>query len=145
MLLLLRPKHWFAVVLFCGAAIAQDSVSVTVTRLATVQTFALGGVGYVGVFSKGASDFNYIMSQPEPVAVLAFEELYATGNSQGKAYALAGMKKLNYNRFREWLAETQSSSQEVKVMSGCMISRKALSKIAMQIDRKEFGFWLQPR
>jgi hypothetical protein len=50
------------------------------------------------------------------------------------------MKKLNQNRFEEWLAGTQSSSQRVKLMRGCMISRKALSDIAMQIDRKEFGF-----
>src|SRR5512133_2077997 len=99
-------------------------------ELATVQTFAFGAVGYAGVTPKGETDFKFLASQPHSVAVAAFEKVYASGNPQGKSYALAGMKKLNQSRFKELLATTHSSSEQVEVIRGCIMSHETLSDVA---------------
>jgi len=51
------------------------------------------------VTSKGEIDFKFVLAQPKPTALDAFERLYAIGNSQGKSYALSGLKKLAPERF----------------------------------------------
>ena len=127
--------------LFCGvAALADDSLDAAVKRLSTVETFAFGGVGYLGVPSKGEIDFKVVLSKPQPVALAAFENLYAMGNPQGKSYALSGLKKLNSNRFKELLASAEGSTDEVEVMRGCIMSHELLRDVAEQIDRGKFRF-----
>jgi hypothetical protein len=71
-------------------------------RLATVSAFAFGAVGFAGVTSKGEIDFRFILSRSEPIALAAFEKLFVAGNFQAKAYALAGIKKLNSNRSKNY-------------------------------------------
>jgi hypothetical protein len=90
--------------------------------------------------SKGEIDFKVILSQPQATALSAFEKLYATGNPQGKSYALSGMKKLNPQRFKELLAALGTSTDEVEVMRGCIVSRVPLLDIATQIERGKFRF-----
>jgi hypothetical protein len=127
--------------LLCSVAVrADDSVASAIKRLSTVERFAFGGVGYAGVTSKGEIDFKMILSQPQATALSAFEELYATGNPQGKSYALSGMKKLNPQRFKELLAALGTSTDEVEVMRGCIVSHEPLLDIAKQIERGKFRF-----
>jgi hypothetical protein len=59
---------------------------------------------------------------------------YASGNPQGKAYALTGTKQLSPHRFTELLAALAKSSDKVKVMRGCIGAHEALRDIAKQID-----------
>ncbi|HYL72816.1 MAG TPA: hypothetical protein VEU96_01350 [Bryobacteraceae bacterium] len=110
-----------------------------VKRLAIVSTFAFGGVGYAGVTSKGETDFKFVLSQPAPVALAAFEKLYAVGNPQAKSYALAGIKKLNLDRYKELVAIVGAADQ-VEVMRGCIVTRQSLRKVAKEIDGGEFRF-----
>jgi hypothetical protein len=127
--------------LFCGTAASADKhIEAAVKRLGSVGTFAFGGVGYAGVTSKGEIDFKFVLSQPPPVALAAFEKLYADANPQGKSYALSGMKKLNPNRFKELLATLGASTDEVEVMRGCVISHESLREVAKQIDGGKFRF-----
>ena len=51
--------------------------------------FAMGGVGFAGITSKGEEDFRLLLQSPE--AAKAFDDLYAHGNGPGKAYALLGL------------------------------------------------------
>jgi hypothetical protein len=111
-----------------------------VKRLSAVEKFAFGGVGFAGVASKGEIDFKFVLSQPEPVALTAFEKLYGTGNPQGKSYALAGIKKLNPRRFRDLLTTAGGSTEEVEVMRGCIVSHESLGDTAKQIDHRKFTF-----
>lgn len=67
------------------ASFGDDSVDSAVKRLSNVEIFAFGGVGYGGVTSKGEIDFNLVLAQPPPIALTAFEKLYATGNPQEKS------------------------------------------------------------
>ena len=126
----------------CGVTplLANDSVDAAVNRLSTVEKFAFGGVGYAGVTSKGEIDFKFVLAQPQSTALSAFEKLYATGNTQGKSYALAGIKKLAPQRFKELAAAIAKSTDEVEVMRGCIVSHEALRDVAKQIDQGKFRF-----
>jgi hypothetical protein len=127
--------------LLCGvAAFADDSLDAALKRLSTVGQFAFGGVGDAGVTSKGEIDFKVVLSQPQPVALTAFEKLYATGGPQAKSYALSGIKKLNPSRFKVLLASAEASTDEVEVMRGCVISHELLRDVAKQIDLGKFRF-----
>jgi hypothetical protein len=121
--------------LLYGVAVrADERLDAAVKRLASVSTFAFGGVGFAGVTSKGEIDFKFVLSQSVPVALAAFENLYANGNPQAKAYALAGIKKLNLDRFKQLLPIAGASTDEVMVMRGCILSHEPLRKIAQCIS-----------
>src|SRR5437016_13946888 len=85
--------------------LADDTVDTALNRLSTVEQFAFGGVGYAGVTSKGETDFKFVLAQPKPTALKAFERLYAIGNPQGKSYALSGLKRLAPERFAQHVAQ----------------------------------------
>lgn len=124
-----------------GSAFADDSVDAAVERLSQVGTFAIGGIGFAGVISKGEIDFRLVLAQPEPTALNTFEQLFATDNPQAKAYALFGIKLLNPSRFRELMALTATSKEQVSVMSGCVGFRKPLRVLAKQIEQGAFPFF----
>src|SRR5262249_29058013 len=108
--------------------------------LSAAERFAFGGVGYAGATSKGEIDFNFVLSQPEAVALAAFEKVYATGNPQGKSYALTGIKKLNPRRFRQLLASTGGVTEKVEVWRVCIFSQEPLGEVAQQSDDRRFRF-----
>jgi hypothetical protein len=138
---MLRPSKWCVAVLLllCGIASAgDDSIDSAVKRLSSVEIFAFGGIGYGGVTSKGEIDFKLVLAQPPTVALTAFEKLYATGNPQGKSYALTGIRKLNPSRFRDLLASARTSTEKVEIERGCIISHELLPDVAKQIDRGNF-------
>jgi hypothetical protein len=120
--------------------LADDTVDAAVNRLSTVERFAFGGVGYAGVTSKGETDFKFVLAQPKPTALNAFERLYAIGNPQGKSYALSGLKKLAPERFAKLVATFAKSTEEVEVMRGCIVSHESLPEVAKQIGRGKFLF-----
>ena len=109
-------------------------------RLSTVERFAFGGVGYAGETSKGETDSKFVLAQPKPTALNAFERLYAIGNPQGKSYALSGLKKLAPERFAELVATLAKSTEEVEVMRGCIVSHEPLPEVAKQIGQRKFRF-----
>jgi hypothetical protein len=140
-MLSVRSSNWCVAILFllCGIAVhADDPVDSAARRLSNVEIFAFGGVGYTGVTSKGEIDFKLVLAQP--VALAAFEKLYATGNPQAKSYALSGIKKLNPSRFKDLLASVGASTDEVVVERGCIVSHESLREVAKQIDRGKFRF-----
>jgi hypothetical protein len=117
---------------------ADGQLNAAIKRLTNVSTFAFGGVGFLGVQSEGETDFKVVMSRPRFVALTAFEKLYVGGNTQGKGYALAGIKRLNNARFKELLAMARQSSDKVAVMRGCVMSQEPLGGVAQQIADGKF-------
>jgi hypothetical protein len=105
-----------------------------------VRQFAFGGVSAAGVTSKGEKDFKFVLAQPKPTALDAFERLYAIGNPQGKSYALSGLKKLAPQRFAGLLPTLEKSTDEVEVVRGCVISHEPLPEVVRQIDQGKFRF-----
>ncbi len=139
-----QKKGLFAILLLFGGirALAADPVEDAVQNLSAVKVFALGGVGFAGRTSTGEINLRVLISQPDAVAFPALERLYATANPEGRAYALAGLKKRNPDRFREILADAEGSTESVVVMLGCIRSTTPLGIIASQIDRGDFSRWL---
>ncbi len=119
---------------------ADEHLDAVVKRMASVSIFAFGGVGYAGVTSKGEIDFKFLLSQSAPVALAAFEKLYANGNPQAKSYALAGIKKLNLNKYKELLVIAGTATDKVQVMRGCISFQESLQNVAKEIDGGEFQF-----
>jgi hypothetical protein len=50
------------------------------------------------------------------------------------SYALAGMRKLDRKRYAELLVSVRASDVTVQTMSGCIISKERLRKIADDLD-----------
>jgi hypothetical protein len=92
------------------AASGQPSDS-TFERIAKVDRFAFGGIGYAGITSQGEKDYKLILSRPSAVA--DFERLLSVGNPQAKSYALVGIHALNPNRFKELSRSLHDSKEEV--------------------------------
>ncbi len=111
---------------------AQDLAASALKRMADTP-FAFGGVGYAGQTSKGEIDFHVLLAQPTEVALRSFEKLYATGNTEAKAYALAGIRELNPEEFNQLVESAQGSKQQVTTMEGCLVTDRMLTEIAADL------------
>jgi hypothetical protein len=129
----------------CTVAPAQDTLSATVKSLAKTGVFAFGGVGFIGNISQGEIDFRVIQSQPTAVALASFETVYATGDSAARSYALAGIRQLDGERFKEILQSLDNSPEKVLTMEGCVMETHGLAEIAKAIDAGSYDDWLKPR
>ncbi len=109
----------------------------TVQHLAKVHQFAIGGVGFAGQTSEGEKQFRLILQDAEAAA--AFDDLYAHGNNEAKAYALLGLHQLNPARFQEIYASLSNSGEELETMQGCIISKAKLKEVARQISEGGFS------
>lgn len=118
--------------LLVSIARAGDSVDPVLDRLAKVDRFAFGGTGYAGVISSGEKDYRVILSRPS--ALLDFEKLFAMGNSQGKSYALMGIRALDPSRFKQISRPLRGSTEEVVTQSGCIVYHESLGAVLKRID-----------
>jgi hypothetical protein len=118
--------------LFVSIAYAGDSVDPVLDRLAKVDRFAFGGTGFAGVISSGEKDYRVILSRPS--ARLDFEKLFVIGNSQGKSYALMGIRTLDPGRFKQISRPLRGSSEEVVTQSGCIVYHESLGTVLNRID-----------
>lgn len=127
----------FSVFLACASAasIAQstENLDLTIRRIAKVEVFAFGGVGFAGVISPGEKDYQLILSRPSAEA--DFEKLLVIGNPQAQCYALVGLRQLNPEKFFKALAASQRSSQaEVSTMHGCLMWHETMTAIVERIQ-----------
>jgi len=105
-------------------------------RLKNIDRFALEPVGYAAITSEGESDFRILMHQDKSQALAQLEKLYAEGNPQAKAYALAGLHILNPERFNELNAVLPKIT--VYTESGCIGSTEPLASVAKEIASGAF-------
>ncbi len=126
---------------FGNAPKAEDPHK-SVERLSATNMFAFGGTGFAGVTSQGEKDLRVVLAQPRSAALAALNDLYASGDVQAKLYAIAGMRKLKSDRYREVLGEAEKSGVEVRVMRGCIVSKRPFSEVARSIDRGVFDAFL---
>jgi len=118
--------------LFVSIASAGDSVDPVLERLAKVDRFAFGGTGYAGVISSGEKDYRVILSRPS--ALPDFEKLFVTGNSQGKSYALMGIRALDPARFKQISRPLRGSTEEVATQRGCIVYHDSLGTVLKRIE-----------
>ena len=117
-----------------GASAQQASQALD--GLKTVSRFAFGGVGISGRTSEGELDFRVLIQQDKPKALAQLEKLYAEGNPQAKAYALAGLHLLDPQRFNKLNATLPQTT--VTTMRGCIVGSESLASIAKEIASGEF-------
>jgi hypothetical protein len=65
-----------------GITYAAERSDPIVDRMAEVNLFAFGGVGFAGVISEGERDYRLILSRPSAQA--DFEKLFAVGTLEAK-------------------------------------------------------------
>jgi len=132
--------------LFSGAALAQNAPSSAVSSIAKTSVFAFGGVGFAGFTSQGEKDSRVILNQPPDVALQSFERIYATGNLEAKSYALAGIHQLDEKRFKELLASLKGPEELVITMRGCIMEKQTIAEVAKETQSGQFDYWInRPR
>ena len=111
---------------------AKESNDAVLARFSKVGAFAFGGIGFAGVTSEGEKDFRNILASSSAQA--QFEQLYATGNLQAKAYALVGIRRLDMRRYNELSTPLRDISQPVTVFRRCIMSHELFSSLLKSID-----------
>jgi hypothetical protein len=131
-------KLWLiTALLFSAVPQATQRVDTSFERLAQVEIFAFGGVGFAGVTSSGENDYRDILARPS--ALGDFEKLYSSGNPQAKCYALVGIRKLSLQRFKELANSLHSSKEHVATMQGCIARQQFLGDIVKQIESGNYS------
>lgn len=123
--------------LVAGFLAAETPTDPVLNRLAHVDHFAFGGVGFAGVTSQGEKDYRLILARPSALA--DFEKLFEAGNIQAKCYALIAIHDLDQRKFAELSLPLRQSKDKVKVMSGCIVSQQALSSVIARVDAGVFS------
>ena len=132
-------KSLLIVAMLLSAAIAQsgEPVDSTLERLATIDRFAFGGIGYAGTTSQGEKGYRLIRSRPSAIA--DFEKLLETGNPQAKSYALVGIRALNPSRFNEFSRKFRDTKAEVVTQMGCIVQREPFAAVLKRIEAGEYS------
>jgi hypothetical protein len=116
---------------------AETPSDPVLSRLAHVDHFAFGGVGFAGTTSQGEKD--YLVLRARPAARADFERLFAVGNIQAKCYALVALRELEPHKFGELSMVLRKSKAEVRIMSGCIVSQQALSSVIARVEAGVFS------
>lgn len=133
----------FAVVLSATVALAGEATDPTFDRLAKVDIFAFGGIGYAGMTSPGEKDYRLIFSRTSAEA--DFERLFLVGNAQARAYALVGLRALDQKRFTQISQSLRDSPVEVITESGCIVEHQSLGALLKRIASGEFSQYSNTR
>jgi hypothetical protein len=77
-------RLWIILAVLLLAAIAQagEPADSTIERLAKVDRFAFGGIGFAGITSQGEKDYKLVFSRSSAMA--DFERLLSIGKSTSK-------------------------------------------------------------
>jgi hypothetical protein len=119
-----------------GMALAAEKVDSVVDRLAKVEVFAFGGVGFTGVISPGEKDYWLLRSQS--TAEADFEKLFTVGSPEAKCYALVGLRQLNSEKFKALSASLRSSQIEVSTMHGCIMRHEVMAALVERIQAGDY-------
>ncbi len=83
------------------------------------------------------------MAQSPKVALGTFEKLYLSDNPQTKAYALAGIRKLDKAKFNELKLSLHASPLKVQIEEGCIGSVHSIEDIADRLDSGKYDYWIK--
>ena len=123
------------VLLTAATALAEEAFSVIFERLAKVERFAMGPVGYAGIISQSEKDFKAILARS---SVTDFEKLFRNGNMQAKIYALVGLHILSPERYNEFAGFLRISTEKVETIRGCIAGKEPVAEVIKQIDRGDY-------
>jgi hypothetical protein len=138
-------KAWMVVIVLLSVVSAQAPAATdsTLERLAKVEIFAFGPIGYAGVISQGEKKYRLILSRSSASA--DFERLFSEGNPEAKFYALVGLRAVNPTRFKELSNSLRDSTEEVLTQSGCIVSHESLGAVLKRIEAGGYPTGSSPR
>jgi hypothetical protein len=134
-----RMRLWIILAVLLLAAIAQagEPADSTIERLAKVDRFAFGGIGFAGITSQGEKDYKLVFSRSSAMA--DFERMLSIGNPQARSYALVGIRALNPSRYKELLRSFRDSKEEVVTQKGCIELHESLAEVLKHIEAGEYS------
>jgi hypothetical protein len=121
----------------CAAVMPANSE----TTLQSVNSFAMGGVGYAGSMSAGEGALRQILKESDAVSRL--EGMVPTATPAGKLYALLGLRKLDRAAYARALEICQRTDTKVETARGCIIGHESFRDLAKEIDRGEYDVSLE--
>ena len=109
-------------------------VTPSAQRLAEVERFALGGVGYGGEPNIGETLTRTIASEPDAIAV--FSRLAAHPNPVTRLYAYWALRTLDPARAQQVEKTIAADPTEISFMSGCLGYTEPASKALAYIEQR---------
>jgi len=116
----------------CAAVMPANSQ----TTLQSVESFAMGGVGYAGTMSAGERALRQILKEHDAVARL--EGVIPNATPAGKLYALLGLRKLDRAAYARALEMCGRTDTKVETAHGCIIGHESFRDLAKEIDRGQY-------
>ena len=101
-------------------------------KLANIDLFAVGGVGFAGETSHGEA--MTVELAREPGAVAAFEQLLASDNRAAGLYAYWALRTLDPKLAAKHRARLAQDTTVVHAMAGCIGYDETTSKLIAEID-----------
>jgi len=132
----MRLWIFLAMLVLTASARAGEPTDRAVERLAKIDRFAFGGIGYAGVTSQGEKDYKLVLSRPSAMA--DFERLLLIGNPQAKSYALVGIRALNPSRYKELSPSFRDSKGEVVTQSGCIELHESPATVLKHMEARDY-------
>ncbi len=131
-----RPK---LIPFLCGACLALivselfPVFSIGFWRVAYASEFA---PGFVGPGGSAPSSMSVLCQRlgATPAAALTYRLLYFVGNPQGKAYALMGLREIDWPDYQRLRDDYVLSSGNVTVHTGCLINDEPVESAVTLIE-----------
>jgi hypothetical protein len=104
-------------------------------QLAMMDRFAIGGVGYAGVTSRGETLTRELAKEPDAIAV--FTQLATHPNRVARLYAYWALRSLDPARAQKLKTVLEADRTPVTLMSGCVGFEERTQQAVAFIDQRE--------
>jgi hypothetical protein len=101
--------------------------------LQTTPYFAMGGIGIAGTTSEGEKALRILLKEKEGSE--AFQKLLKQGTTEGRIYALLGLKLSARESYRKSLPAFLDSKANVKQLRGCILGPRPVAEVAKEINK----------
>src|SRR6476646_5606801 len=123
-----------------GISAGSSSESSTARDLAAAKSLAFGGVGVAGLMSEGERNVRAVLERPDASQQLQAALAHAT--PAGTLYILVGLRRCDRAAYQKVFDSLSRRSDEVEVVSGCMVSKEAFRQVLSQIQDGRFDDYL---
>jgi hypothetical protein len=133
---------------FVGAIVNRwlppsDKARALVKELAGVETFSLGGVGFVNSIPEREEWFFAILSSWHSDRL--FRELFERGTIEAKAYALAGLRLTDTKAFKECAGVFVTEGLDVRTQRGCIGRTRTAAEMVAAFEGGEVERYIKLR
>lgn len=140
----MRNLLYLVIVVIAVASCAILRADDAVASLGHAKLFAFGGIGVAGTKSEGEKLFERVMASPD--ALTHFRSVLKSGTSEGRLYALCGLRALDKAAFTDSASSMKSDTKTtVQTAAGCMISHQLVSSVVSNIEKGNYDHYLSKK